>query len=383
MTRIKKIDLILATISFAIKLVLAGSVKPALISDSWEYACYARNLASNGDYKCLYQGDNPIYHNREFLFYRPPGYPLIISAAMNLFNDQWDKTLQVIQVFFESVALMVGLLFLSKLISKLALFLFSTMFYFWSPLVLTESLTSSFVFISALLSLRKKTLASVFFFMAVCMRNTVLFLFPIVLSSRRIFFVFLILLLPYQLYWSIRNFQLCNTFTSRTTNFYRHLGSDLGVNLKEIIKGVENKKCWEFAFDKKIGEKVSSFFLKNPKQVFGIYFKRLGNFFTFRLPFETEYTLMKFSLKNDLLRDITTVFFQITYGFVLISIPFYLLLLVTKDNKLCKLVLTVIFFLVLHPLVSPSNLRFITPIVLISIFVNCLLLEKLLLKLAK
>jgi len=92
---------------FLIKLNIISGITQELESDSYEYACYAKNLVNNFSYRCLYQTGRSEYVGREFIAYRPFGYPFLLAIFKGTFGANWIKAAQIFQAFLESLTVIV------------------------------------------------------------------------------------------------------------------------------------------------------------------------------------------------------------------------------------------------------------------------------------
>lgn len=357
-------DFLIVLLAILAKTSIVLSIKPAIISDSWEYVCYAKSLVQYGEYKCLYMADNPMYKNREFFFYRPPGYPIVIAGFMALLGSYWIVGIQIAQAVLEIFSLWLGLKTFRSTGVKVLWTLLLVVNSFWTPLILTESIFSSLLFIAVMF--RTKPSSGLLLVVSTLIRQTGVLLAPILWRNWTAFGVLVLLLSVWSGFWMYRNFETCGVLTARTTNFYRHWASDLGIDVRRIASQVENKRCWEFEFDQKVRDAILSKVRENPTILITIYFDRLFDFFKLEPPFEISVTLLRFSEMPIFVKNLLTIFFNIFYGAVLFSC-FVIIIELIILRRVSATSFAVLTFVVLHPFLSPSNLRFLHAVSLIAL----------------
>lgn len=371
-------DFLICIAAFCVKSLIVLAVKPAIISDSWEYVCYAKNLLNSGEFKCLYMADNPVYKNREFYFYRPAGYPLFLAGLMSFLGNHWLLGAKLLQAFLETVCIWLGLRILNSPLLKITWAALLTINSFWTPLFLTESIFSSLLFIA--ICLRSSAWSGLILFLGVLVRQTGLLILPAFHKNRRAIFILLTLFLTSTAYWMYRNQQLCGKPTARTTNFFRHwvsdAGSYIGIDVKSVARSVENKKCWEFEFDQKLKSALLEKISEKPQLLFKVYFSRLTDFLKIELPFEIRVTLLRLSDMPNTLRLALKFCFYIFYAVVIVAVINCFSEIVVF-RRLSSGALAVVAFVLLHPVLSPSNLRFLHGVSLPAILELCIRISKL------
>ncbi len=347
----------------SVKLFFIIWVNPPVVSDSYDYFCFAKSLASEGKYACLYQGDNPNYKGREFYYYRPVGYPFFLAILIYFTGDGWKVYAGLAQGVLEIFCYSLGLISLNNFWSKFLWLIFNLIGSYRTPLIITESLNTSLIFISAILFLGNKDYSGLIFGAACLIRQSSLLAGWFILRNRQIFLYFISFFTLVSLILGFRNYYLCQRFTVGTTNFFRHNVTDFGISPWSSLRFLDNTKCWEFEFN----EKLKSRFLNEVdiKKFIKVYFKRLGEWF---LKFYDLELLLINRIDSTYVSNTLKIAFFIHSYLMILGVMCVLFSLVTKKALSLDLSLSILFFLLLHPLVSGSNIRFLSPVGYLSFF---------------
>ena len=345
---------------FLIKLNFVSGITQKIESDSYEYACYAKNIVNNFSYRCLYQTGRSEYVGREFLAYRPFGYPFLLAIFKSTFGESWIKAAQIFQAFLESLTV-VGVMFLKSLGARVVFVLLVAFFNVWTPLILTESVASSLIFLAFISLAFKPILAALLIACGVFVKQTLLLASAPYIFSRKIVFgiVFISLSLGFTAF-SVRNFKECNRLTPLTSNFYRHALDGLGVNPFDFITNIKNEPCWEFKFNDTLKDVFFEHLVSNFKEVASIYKERFLNFFSVNL-LKDFMPALRISFQSDDLKAFYKASIEFySHVFCLSLIGSVVVFIYLPQFRLMVLGLWV--FVVIHPILSRTDFRFLSAV---------------------
>jgi hypothetical protein len=343
---------------FLIKLNIISGITQELESDSYEYACYAKNLVDNFSYRCLYQTGRSEYLGREFLAYRPFGYPFLLAIFKGTFGASWIKAAQIFQAFLESLTV-VGVIFLNSLSAKVIFVLLVAFFNIWTPLILTESVASSLIFLAFITLAFKPILAGLLIASGVFVKQTLLFAsLPYIFSRKIVFCVVFVSLSLGFVAFSVRNFKECNRLTPLTSNFYRHALDGLGVNPFDFITSVKNEPCWEFKFNDTLRNVFFKHLVSNFKEVASIYKERFLTFFSANM-LKDFMPALRLSFQSDDLKAFykaSIEFYSHVFCLSLLGSIFVFVYL----PQFRLMVMGLWIFVVIHPILSRTDFRFLS-----------------------
>ncbi|GEM_PF-4671994 len=345
-------------VSLIIRVLLVATANYIPASDQRDYHVLAKNLYDGEGYIQIYDGESEQYKGVTFRAYRMPGYPVFVSAVYTLFGPN-PKVAIWINVLFDSISC--ALIFLLALqYSKCSAYIAGLLFALtplWTPLLMTESLfTMLFLLLIYLSRSSNKTLLSgILIAFTVMVRPVGVCLIPIFRRKNPV-----LLLLPLILalsFWNIRNYKLFNEPVFLTTNFGPHNAPDFGIDKVAEITRIKDQG--EAKINSELTRMIINKIKENPSLGVEVYFKRLFQLFSTEPPSELRSLLWKGGVKYPEFQKAIVSLMPYIYILALISLPFAL----NNNSSLTFLLLkSSVLFLLLHPLVSHGNLRFIAPL---------------------
>lgn len=375
--------LILAT---AIRLILVFSATWYPRSDTRDYHEFAFNLMQGNGYVC-YFNEHPAYQGFVQKAYRPPGYPLLLAGIYSVFGFN-PHAAMLANVIFE--------LFTLTILYRLALYytrhriaLGACATYalcpIWVPNLMTESSFTLFFLLSMYILQNKRwcdnMVISLFLSIAICFAimlrpiGVVLFIPPAIealveIVKKRRFRILRYVVLTglatsvYLTFWIARNYSLYDTFFL-TSNANQHIAGSYGINHSQAMAEYRNKYQRipnEAEFNAYMGNIITEVKHKTPWLATRVYFKNFIGLLSLEPVWELSGWLWEVTYKGH---PVINALYRGAYYLLYMIYPLGILgMIIAIKSRITTIIMQVVAgFLLVHPLVSSGNVRFMASIV--------------------
>lgn len=369
------------TISIALRAFIASQSTWMPVSDSQDYHELAYNLMSGRGYTQIIDRETTFYA------YRMPGYPLILATTYTIFGTESHRAAMAVNIAAEAVTelcvFIVGFHLLGATAALAAQSLWAVHL-FWAHKLLTESVFTASLATSALLmasGLPFSSGAGAFVHGIIALASALIRpiglcvylaaaarLLMLRVPFRRAATLLIVALLPTVLglsLWGMRNQKHLGSFVPLSTNFGRHNARSFGINPDAVARRLLREGCNDAEINARLTKAIVRDVEERPGHAIQEYGRRLVQLLLLsprpdrrimHLAPDHTGTLMPDGVRSALM----LLYYQYYVVYALAAAGGGLLLVrrVRFDIPL----LIVLSFLLLHPLVSPGNIRFAEPL---------------------
>jgi hypothetical protein len=375
--------IVIAAVALVVRLILVFSADWYAQADTCDYHELASNLMEGRGYVNSWSLD-PVWQGYVRRAYRPPGYPLLLVAIYEIAGGIKPHAAMLVNAVCEMATLLL-LYGLARFYMGNGFALIPAAAYAlcvqWVPNLMTESSFTFCFFLAICLLLQKNWttrvavagllgLATAF---AIMLRpiGVVLFI-PVALewAKRRRLRVLrqaILVALPTLIYltvWVGRNYVLYGA-VFLTSNANQHVAPSYGIYPAQVMEDYRARTGRiqnEVEFERHLKDLIAGAKEKTPGLAARVYFRNLAGLFNLRPTWEVSRYLWDFSFRKH---PWIKAWYRRLYAVHYLLYPLGLLGFIASclAGRCVVIIEVLIGFLLVHPLVSPGNVRFMAPMV--------------------
>lgn len=372
----------IALLALVLRCVIVYSADWRARSDAKDYHELAINLMEGNGY-VNYFNEHPAYEGFVQRAYRPPGYPFLLAAIYILFHFN-PQTAMLVNVLCE----MLTLILLYKLASyymgkKIALIpaVAYALCPTWTANLMTES-SFTLMFVAAIYMLVQRrwlnsmalssVLGGIICFAIMLKPIGVVLFIPVgveLLKSRSLKLVRYIIpvclfTLIYLTVWVGRNYRLYHT-VMLTSNANQHIAASYGIDHVQIMTALRNtyqRVPNEAELNNYIGGLIKTAKEATPGLAARVYLQHFRGLFDLHPAWElNDWLWPEIFRKHPHVCAGHRFLYKIHY--ILYPLGFFGFVVLCLSKRCIPIITVIAAFLLLHPLVSPGNIRFMAPMV--------------------
>ncbi len=378
--------LLILFVSVGFRIFLISQSTWQRVSDSRDYHEFAESLIRGEGYRQVYTGETSIYHGLTFYAYRMPGYPIFLATVYCLFGP-YPQVAMAANLAAEVLSHLFLLAIAYHLFGR-ATALWSQALWaihiFWTTSLMTESLfTAGFLFLTALLvygaPFRSKA-AMLAYGSVAC---AITFLRPIgvvvylplgvlMLATRipfpRKVLLMLIAVLPtaFCLFlWTHRNHRILGKNVYLTSQSGRVNAKEFGVHFELVYRVMKKQGANEAQIDQVLKEMITRRIRANPYLYPRVYLDRLHKLLVPQGPQDLRLLHLEtlFSGPRNspwVLPLARKLYYQYHAVYLLAAVG--LLVMIGRRTRYREILAVLACFILFHPAVSKTYIRYAAPI---------------------
>lgn len=382
--RIRVAMLVVLVASIVVRLLLAESVTPALVSDGRDYYRLAENLAAGQGYVQVYEGESEVFNGFALRAFRSPGYPALLAGLYSVFGWRPGVYLGanlVAEVVTEGCGLLIAAYLFGAGAGLVAQVLLAA-HVLWLPNPMTESVYSALFALMALMLVMGIPFRSwaaalgfgVVLAAALLVRPITVCIVPALLlaawkpvrRNARVLVLVALALTPAvagTASWAWRNYRVLGDPVLFTTNYGHHNAPDYGIAADEVFARLRAEGLNEAQINRELIRMEIKIAARHPFGFFMTWVTRVVQLFSLEPPWEVRNVLWKLMFppaRHSLVASAYRWSFDqygVTYGLAACGV-----VVLAWKRRLGGLGALACSYVVIHALVSGGDLRLAAPL---------------------